>query len=314
MERLLFDQVDEIRNEVGDPEIKTIIATKPGALARVDADFEGEKNRIMRLAAEGRSFETMEDQLVAAEVIQKTMTGLDPNSAEELIAVGRLINSYRDVRSEAGRILATGYDPTLSPEERNNRFMIRALMTPPLSIRRRLDAATTSRELGLIWDEYEKQTRDVIDSLAKQGINIHALTDEQLRDKAKLLNIIRQIQAARSSPGDKVYEYWINAILSAPTTHVANIVGNLGNTTWDFFVQRAFESSLNLVTGNRPDRATFGEMRQILRTLTGSFGPIWGNALRRANLAWNIEAPVLEGEVNQEGFTKIERMTKAIPA
>lgn len=313
MSRLIVDQVDEIRNELNQPEIKRIKDIKPGVMSEVDADFDGVKQRLLDMSDAGLAPESMEDQLAIQEVVSRTLTQVNPNSDRELIEAGKLVHSYRNVRSEAGRVLATGYDPTLNPEARNNRYIIHALMTPPKKMRDQLDAANTSTEINAIWDRYKTRIRDIIETLASQGINIHALSDTDLKDLVKLRQIMNTIQGKDSSWGDRFYEYWINAILSAPTTHMANIVGNVGNTMWEFMVQRTFEASFNAVTGNNPDRTTFGELKSVVKALGGAFGPVFNTALRRANIAWAIEAPVLESEVGQEAFLRIDKMTKSIP-
>jgi hypothetical protein len=36
--------------------------------------------------------------------------------------------------------------------------------------------------------------------------------------------------------GDKMFEYWINSILSAPITHIRNVVGNTVTlSVWFFY-------------------------------------------------------------------------------
>ena len=49
------------------------------------------------------------------------------------------------------------------------------------------------------------------------------------QDPLKVQQAIIEINAHKSSAADRLLEYWYNAVLSAPTTHVKNVTGNVIN-------------------------------------------------------------------------------------
>lgn len=120
------------------------------------------------------------------------------------------------------------------------------------------------------------------------GFDIEALPDDILTDKGKLDELIRKLAAERATWGDKLYEYWINAILSGPSTHAANVFGNTANAVYELGVKRFAEALVNTVT-KRKDGASFGEFKQMLHAFD------WGNAWRRAKLAYDYEALSVDG-------------------
>lgn len=316
VERRFVDLVDEVRNEREEPVRVRIEDVRPQAMQELNADPDGVRDRLLRDGvADADANVVLRNQLMAEEIIQRELGGLDTNDRGSIIRVMTLLNSYRDFRADIARGLAAGHDPTLSPEERNRRYIQHAVFVLPQDLRHRMDMARNKQEIDAVWDAAIQRIDSIQTVLASQGINIHNLTDQQLRDVSTLMQIMRAITADQSSGRDKLYEYWINAILSAPTTHFANIIGNVGNTGWEFFIKRPIEAFINSLPGvQREDSASIGELREFTRALGGAYGPIWSTALRRANLAWDIEAPVLEREVGASGGgMRLDRMSRAIP-
>lgn len=314
-ERRFVDLVDEIRNERSEPETIRINQIKPETIRELDADFDNIKKRLLEDGI-GSGTDILKDQLMAQEIVHRTLRDVQPDDRQSVMDAMATINSYRELRGGFARALAAGYDPTLTPEERNRRFVETALLTLPKGLRKRMDKAKTKKDRDAVMNEAMKRYENIRDTLAAQGINVLDLTVLQLRNPSFMANIFRTIAADNASVGDKVYEYWINAILSAPTTHVANWTGNIGNAVWDFYLKRPIEAFLNAlpVVGNKndPNAATFGEIREFSRALAGAYGPIWSTAIRRANLAWDMEAPVLENEIGQTGGVKLDRISTAI--
>ena len=110
---------------------------------------------------------------------------------------------------------------------------------------------------------YQKIRQNV---LKETGIDIEALPKDIVEDHNRLDHILREAITTRASIGDKIYEYWINAILSAPGTHVTNTVGNVANLTYELTLKRIAEAGINRLAG-RKDGATFGELKTMWRTL-----------------------------------------------
>lgn len=148
------------------------------------------------------------------------------------------------------------------------------------------------------------------EALAKKGIDVTALTDAELEDPRIMWRVIRTAQAAKGDWKDAIYEYWINAILSAPTTQAANILGNTINSVWDFTFQRWAEALVEVVTpgGLSPSEA-LTELKYLYKGLTGA---TLRNAWRRARLAFDTEMPVLAEELGIEDFTtKLESVGRS---
>ena len=114
------------------------------------------------------------------------------------------------------------------------------------------------------------------------GVNPDALPDDVVDTPEKVDHIGRILGANMASIGDKLYEYWINSILSGPSTHAANILGNTINATYELTGKRFTEALLNTVAG-RKDGATFGEFKTMLQHL--DFKEAW----RKAKRAWDLE-------------------------
>lgn len=114
------------------------------------------------------------------------------------------------------------------------------------------------------------------------GVNPDALPDDIIDTPEKVDHIGRILGANMASIGDKLYEYWINSILSGPSTHAANILGNTINATYELTGKRFTEALINTVT-KRKDGATFGEFKTMLQHL--DFKEAW----RKAKRAWDLE-------------------------
>ena len=126
--------------------------------------------------------------------------------------------------------------------------------------------------------EKQKLRNDILKDV---GIDIFNLPDDLVNDKPKLDKLLRAELARQSTWPNKAYEYWINAILSAPTTHASNVIGNTANALYELGVKRFGEAALNTVF-KRKDAATFGEFREMWRHL--DFKNAWKKALEAFDL------------------------------
>ena len=126
-------------------------------------------------------------------------------------------------------------------------------------------------------------------------------------DRNKMAQALREIAAAKSDNWDAAYEYWISAILSGPTTHAANIIGNASNIAWDQTIQRLAEATLNLVVQD-PSSAQFGELKAMVKAIL----PSLHLAARNSVLGWRFERPILEDEIGaMGGHSKLEAASRA---
>ena len=116
--------------------------------------------------------------------------------------------------------------------------------------------------------------------------------DNLKNDKDKLDQVLRELSAAGANLKDKIYEYWINAILSGPQTHAVNVIGNTANAAYELTAKRFAEACINLVA-KKKDSATFGEFREMWKHL--SFSEAW----RRAVFAFNHEMVSYNGKYQE---------------
>jgi len=134
---------------------------------------------------------------------------------------------------------------------------------------------------------------DVIKRLRdKVGIDPGMIPEEYAEDPEKLDRLLRDYTASIAPWEDKAYEWWVSSILSAPTTHVANTIGNVGNMLYELGVKRFVEASVNLLAKN-PSGATFGEMRHMWSALN------WKQAWQAAKVAFNREVLTENGKFNE---------------
>lgn len=97
-------------------------------------------------------------------------------------------------------------------------------------------------------------------------------------NSAQVHRLARELQARQSTKFDKVYEYWINGILSGPQTQFVNVAGNVVSTSLHYAYQRPMEELVNLVMRN-PEGPQVGEMRRLLSALRPALGEAWERAV-----------------------------------
>lgn len=119
--------------------------------------------------------------------------------------------------------------------------------------------------------------------------------------------------AKGGSAFDMAVEYWRAGLLSLPSTHTANVLGNSVNGLLTYGVQRPIEALVgSLVPGRKADAATVGELRHLYAGLTP--GAVF-RALQNAAAAFRSEVPVTAARIGFEGDTsgKMEQPVGAIP-
>lgn len=129
-------------------------------------------------------------------------------------------------------------------------------------------------------DEKWQKLRDTV--LKRTGVDIITLPDDIVKDRRKLDAVLREALAAKAPWYDKVYEFWINAILSGPRTHAANILGNAANTTYELGPKRFVEATINLLRGDKKG-ASFGDFKAMWGAVN------WKHVRQQMSDAWNQE-------------------------
>lgn len=113
-------------------------------------------------------------------------------------------------------------------------------------------------------------------------VDIFNLPDDIVENKSKLDAVLRKHLTHAANIGNKFYEYYINAILSGPTTHISNLLGNTANAVYELGIKRFTEALVNIAAG-RKDGATFGEFRQMAKAFN------WRNAWEAAKKSFDLE-------------------------
>ena len=162
-------------------------------------------------------------------------------------------------------------------------------------------AAKVRRVIDAIRSKLTPEQRDKMreDVLRDTGIDLDKLPDDIHQDREKLDHLITATLASKATTKDKLYEYWVNAILSAPMTHVANTVGNLANFAYELGVKRLAEAAVNHFA-KRPDAARFSDFRAMWASVD------WKNAWRSAVQAFNIEVLDASGKYVEGAAPAIE--------
>lgn len=142
----------------------------------------------------------------------------------------------------------------------------------------------------------EKGDRDRLrdDVEERTGIDIDNLPNDIVNDPAKLDEVLRAALASSAAMKNKVREYWINAILSGPQTHAANMIGNFANAVYELGPKRLAEVVINLAA-KRKTGATIGEFK----AMTAAFN--WKAAWEKAKIAFDQEVLSDAGKVEGPG-------------
>lgn len=127
----------------------------------------------------------------------------------------------------------------------------------------------------------------------KIGVDIYHLPDDIVNDKQKLDTLLREELAHKANFKDKLYEYWINAILSGPATHMKNLYGNTANAAYELGIKRFVEAVVNTIA-QKKDGATFGEFREMVKAFN------WSNAWDAAKQSFQLEVLDNDGKFNEK--------------
>lgn len=135
--------------------------------------------------------------------------------------------------------------------------------------------------------------------LDKTGVDVSKLPPDIQKDQKKLDEVIREAYAASADFwSDKLHEFWINSILSAPTTHIANTIGNTANAVYELGFKRFTEALINMIA-KRKDAATFGEFKEMTKAFD------WKTAFLNAKRSFDLEATTSGGKIETQIRTAI---------
>ena len=301
--RELVTRVDEQRNQNGQPEVLSDTDVQAEADARLAADFDGERHKLLQAGRNGTQLNPAETVMAKSMVNREAANAMQSGDQARVSDAMALIESYRNTGTEQARSFRLRQDPVESPAERMGRALSEAILTPPESQRKRrnkLRRDGNNEAADKINEDWAKQFEGLKKRLKDLGINIDDL-NEGGYSRIKAAKALHTISQAKGGFADRMYEYWRNAILSAPTTQAANLIGNFGHAAWHNTAERFTEIGVNSVMG-MPEGAQAGELTHVL----GGIFPGVSRGARNFLTTWNSEQPTFEAQIGREGKHRIE--------
>jgi hypothetical protein len=313
--RNAFQILDQARAE-NEPEVRKRSIARQEAIEQIGA--EGEIAVRERLINEGTSTDTdvFQYHFLLNEEGAEALTGNNGNRDGALMRKWvQLANEYRDDGRRMATAFAARADIYETPAERAKGTVMKAILHPDKAIDNQIDNAkdvidspeatpaqkdeATSR-LEELLDEQVQAIKDLLAYLEEHNLN---LEDIDWVNPESSLEVIRTIRGYKATTADKIYEFWMNSILSGPKTHAANTLG----TTYAIYngiIVRGFEAMVNGVTGNNIEGATtMEEMRHTWKGLSNGIG----DASRNAMLAFKTEQPAFGLSFAKDASTKLEK-------
>lgn len=182
-------------------------------------------------------------------------------------------------------------DLLTAAKQRSIETLKQAMMLPPRNLQQRIDSKEiTPEERDAIYEDmYQAYLETKRYLLNDHDIDLDNLTDAEAQDPKVYYTILRAFSTRNASMTQKVFEYFLNSILSSPKTHIVNIAGASLNTGMEFTSDRLMQVMLNeaagMVEAKDFTQAQLGEMKYIYRAIQASVP----KAMRYAKLAFEVE-------------------------
>lgn len=222
-------------------------------------------------------------------------------NAEQIVAARKLLiqsaTTVRDAMSKAGRLEATDQEVMAYAEVKARHMMIQEQVAGitaeagrALRAFRSLEGQQEAVQIGQFIEQTQGKTLFQLREEAKKGAQLE--TPQQL---SKFLNDSR-----KPTFKDMLLEYWINALLSGPLTHMKNIMGNSLVAT-NSVIETALASGVGKILGSE-EAVQMGEAKARWFGLTQ--GAIEGFQSAKA---------IVKSEEAIEGSHTVEVQRQAIP-
>jgi len=279
------------------------------AAQRLSEDYEGEKAKLLKRASRGASFSDVETSMAKTIINREGKQALASSDLGMIAKFNSFVAGYRRSRRETARALRQGYDPIESPAQRAVRLLTEAIIAPKEEVRKRIEKAHDRgdhKEAARLTDEAAKDYEKIKAYLDLLGIDVTDLFAGGYSDTAAA-RILRTIRPVKTGLGDKYYELFNNSILSGPTTHAANIIGNSTYGVYRLTAKRFVEAGFNRVL-KRPEGAQLGEFTHMLAGILPGLSLAAQNFLR----AWDTEQSTLEQQLGYSDISKVEETPGAI--
>ena len=303
--RKFVNIVDAMREASGEPDVRHDEEVEQEADIALQ-DKESVKAQLLNVGESGGQLNDVgtvaAKQIVNDSAMQAIVTG-DDADIESAIKVAE---AYRDTGTEQGRAMRLRRDMLKGVVATAKSVIADAITMTPVSIAGRIKRVRAELKKKNLSPERKQRLQKMLDKLrTKEKENVKTILKElkaagydtnslesYMKDQYKLAHIQRIIASNKSSCWDAQFELYRNITLSAFVTQSKNTLGNIGNATWDFTIQRMAEAALNVMVRD-PGSTTLGDYKHIV----GGMGPGFRRALHYAVLAFRTELPSFESEI-----------------
>jgi hypothetical protein len=132
--------------------------------------------------------------IVGTQIVIEQMVQEAGDNFEKLLEAGAVIQSYRKMRSDVARVLASGWDRMMKPAERHRRFLANAILTLPNKVASEIDRSYTPAEARkAIRQEVADRLRKIEGALNDMGVTLDEVLGKQFRISPDKRNIIKDI-------------------------------------------------------------------------------------------------------------------------
>jgi hypothetical protein len=318
--RMAQNQSDEVREAMGLPERHSFEQAREQA--RVLLQDPAERAKVEKKLL-GMDPPTNEVEAYAAQMLVDVewQEALRSGDKAKIQRVMELSISLRENRADIARALAAGRDMLKTPAERHSDAIKRIIYTYPpfereLLLLKELQRAGRGQSQKAKFHEtrLKKAMQRQAERLQKfqkfmkeRGYDITNLPESLLEDEGRVVKIIKEMRLNDDTARvpDKLYEWWINSILSAPTTQMANILGNFTNIVVEYGLTRNVNGIINEVrnvfgaelTKDDPRLREVADVFAFYAKRPRMLAAAYVNAWRAANIAFDREMPYVEGKV-----------------
>ena len=155
------------------------------------------ENALMNAYGEVGASPMRPEDIVGTQIVIEQMVQEAGNNYDKLIEAGTIIQAYRQVRGDIARVLASGWDRLMPPEERNRRYLANAILTLPPTIERDISRRGYSPEKTreLIQEELRNRLTSIEKALKEYGVTINEVLGKQVYLSLSKKNIVKDIMA-----------------------------------------------------------------------------------------------------------------------
>jgi hypothetical protein len=135
------------------------------------------------------------EDIVGTQIVIEQMVQEAGNDYDKLLEAGVVIQSYRKMRSDVARVLASGWDRLMKPDERNRRFLSNAILTLPAKVAASIDRKYLSpaQAKAEIRKKLQDRLTEIEKALKEYGVTINEVLGKQVYMSLDKSGIVRDI-------------------------------------------------------------------------------------------------------------------------